>query len=139
MQTPIQVFRDEMCNHKLRITKNRITIFRILEKSGKPLSIQEIIKLADTNSHFTSIYRSIETMTQVGVLRVVPRGFKNLYELGESFQPHHHHATCEKCGHSVAINDANLEKMMRKLTMNANLVPTKHQFELFGVCKKCIK
>lgn len=139
MQKLEQVFREEMLESDLRVTDNRLAIFRVLAESDRPLSIQEIVKLTASNSYFTSIYRSIEAMVQVGILRVVPRGFKNLYELGEAFRPHHHHATCEKCGRSIEIHDAQLEKVMNDLTIQVGFVPTKHHFELFGICQKCRK
>lgn len=137
MQEITQVFDHEMKKAGLRITQNRRAIFEVLKDSGQPLSIQEIIKKSNSEGYFTSVYRSVQAMTRVGILRTVPRGFKNLYELGEAFQPHHHHATCEKCGQSVAIHDVSLEKIMHRLTETAGLKPTGHQFELFGVCKNC--
>jgi Fur family ferric uptake transcriptional regulator len=139
MQEMTQVFDQEMRKAGLRITQNRRAIFSALKYSGRPLSIQEIIKLSNSEGYFTSVYRSVEAMTRAKILCLVPRGFKNLYELGEKFHPHHHHATCEKCSKSVAIHDENLEKMMHKLTIRANLKPTQHEFELFGVCRECRK
>jgi Fur family ferric uptake transcriptional regulator len=137
MQKLEQIFTDEMRRANLRITQNRRAIFRILAGSRAPLSIREILARGNRKNHFTSVYRSIETMTRAGILREIPRGFKNLYELGENFQPHHHHATCEKCGKTVVIHDENLEKLMQNLTLRADLTPTIHQFELFGICEKC--
>ncbi|MCL2038133.1 transcriptional repressor [Candidatus Saccharibacteria bacterium] len=137
MQELSQIFDQEMRRARLRITRNRREIFYILKNSNRPLSIKEIIKTSKGDSSFTSVYRSVDSLTHAGILRLVPRGFKNLYELGEAFRPHHHHATCEKCGESVAVHDADLEKMMHHLTISTGLKPTGHQFELFGVCRRC--
>ena len=139
MQKLEQVFYEEMQKYDLRITNNRLAIFRVLVKAGKPLSIQEIVGLTAKESYFTSIYRSVEIMTRVGVLRSVPRGFKSLYELGETFKLHHHHLTCEKCGQSIEIHDKHLERMMHELTIKAGFTPTKHHFELLGMCQGCSK
>ncbi len=139
MQEIEQLFESEMQKSGLRITRNRRAIFDTLKNAGRPLAIQEIIKMSNSEGYFTSVYRSVDAMTRAEILRIVPRGFKNLYELGEAFRPHHHHATCEKCGKSIQIHDANLEKIMNNLTINAGLKPTGHQFELFGICAKCRK
>jgi len=137
MQELEQIFEREMRKNNLRVTNNRWAIFRILAKVDKPLSIREIIEISNKEGYFTSVYRSVESMTKIGILRAVPRGFKNLYELGEAFRLHHHHLTCEKCNCSIKIHAPRLEKMMHELTMQAGFTPTKHHFELFGICKKC--
>ena len=130
-------FREEVANSGLRLTRNRSAIFAVLAGSDRPMTVQQIVKALAGQAHFTSVYRSVETLTRAGLLREVPRGFKNYYELGEAFRPHHHHATCERCGRSAAIDDPRIERLMRKLTASAGLTPTRHQFELFGVCRKC--
>lgn len=137
MQNSEQIFREEMAKHDLRVTDNRLAIFRVLAESKRSLSIKEIIEISKSEGYFTSVYRSIEAMSRVGILRVVPRGFKNLYELGEKFKPHHHHATCEKCGKSIAIDDPRIERLFHELTMKSGLKPTEHHFEIFGICRKC--
>ncbi|MCL2451783.1 transcriptional repressor [Candidatus Saccharibacteria bacterium] len=130
-------FREEMQNAGLRLTRNRRRIFEVLEMVDRPLTVQQIAKTLVGEVHFTSVYRSIETLTQARLLREIPRGFKNYYELGEMFRPHHHHVTCGHCGRSLAIDDPRIEKLMRELTLRAGLMPTHHNFEMFGVCRKC--
>ncbi|MDR1969921.1 MAG: transcriptional repressor [Candidatus Nomurabacteria bacterium] len=130
-------FREELQNAGLRLTHNRRRIFEILEHTDRPLTIQQIAKILSDEVHFTSVYRSVETLTQARLLREIPHGFKNFYELGEKFRPHHHHVTCEQCGQSVAVDDARVESLMRELTIRAGLMPTRHNFEMFGVCRQC--
>ena len=130
-------FREELQNAGLRLTHNRQLIFETLARTNRPLTIQQIVQALDGQAHFTSVYRSGETLTQARLLREVPHGFKNYYELGEMFRPHHHHATCEHCGRSIAIDDPRIERLMRELTLRAGLMPTRHNFEMFGVCREC--
>jgi Fe2+ or Zn2+ uptake regulation protein len=129
--------REELRGAGLRLTHNRQRIFKVLMRTDRPLTIQQIAKALTGQAHFTSVYRSVETLTQARLLREIPRGFKNYYELGEMFQPHHHHVTCEYCGRSIAIDDPRVEQLMRELTLRAGLMPTKHNFEMFGVCREC--
>lgn len=139
MQNTEQAFREQMTKHGLRVTENRLAIIQAFLKEGKPLSIQEIIGTVSGVGSLSSVYRSVESMTKIGVLRVVPRGFKNLYELGESLWPHHHHVTCEYCGLSASIDDDEIEALIHKLTLSVGLEPTRHEIELFGICQKCGK
>ncbi len=111
-------------------------IFELLKNSGEPLSMQQIISRI-TDHHFVSIYRSVDVLYKAGVVKQVSSGFKNLFELSDEFVPHHHHASCEICGRSLAIIDPELESLMDRLCRAAGLSPTTHQFELFGICSDC--
>ncbi|MGE5309510.1 MAG: Fur family transcriptional regulator [Sphaerimonospora mesophila] len=133
------VFRRQLVSHNLRLTNNRLAIFRILAAADSPLLIREIITMCTDTAHFTSVYRSILSLQQAGIIREVPRGFKIYYELGEDFRPHHHHATCERCGKTTPIDDHSVERLLHSLTIKAGLAPTKHHFELFGICQQCQK
>lgn len=131
------IFKEKLTTHNLRLTRNREEIFRILSTADRPLLIQEVIAAGAGSTHFTSIYRSISSLQKAGIIREIPRGFKVYYELGEDFKPHHHHATCEKCGKTMPIDNVKVEQLLRELTIRAGLQPTKHHFELFGICERC--
>lgn len=120
----------------LRTTHVRKHIFAVLLGASQPLSIQTIVAQLPT-AHYVSIYRSVDALHKAGIIKQVPRGFKNTFELSDMFKPHHHHATCESCGKSVEISDKRLEDLMRLLSVEAGLQPTRHHFELFGVCRLC--
>ena len=131
-----QSLKQQLAKHHMRITHVRLEIFRKLHIANQPLSIQDIAKRIKT-AHFVSVYRSVDSMSKAGILKLVPQGFKNLYELSDIFMPHHHHATCKVCGKTKEIHDDRIEVLMRNLAIGAGLKPTEHQFELFGICKSC--
>ncbi|MCB9821086.1 transcriptional repressor [Candidatus Nomurabacteria bacterium] len=129
-------FEQDMRSSGLRITHVRQRLFEVLAKTNKPLSVKELVEKTD-EAHFVSIYRSIDALHKAGIIKQVPRGFKNLYELSDTYRPHHHHATCEICGKSTSTHDQKLEKLMSDLSVKAGFEPTKHTFEIFGVCNLC--
>jgi len=137
MQTTEQVFRAELKKRGMRVTTNRLVILDCFILFGRPLSVQEIYQASAGKCNLTSIYRSVDSLTRSGVLRIVPRGFKNLYELGEALWPHHHHVSCEYCGATVSIDDERIERLIDELTQAAGFQPTRHDFELFGLCEAC--
>lgn len=120
----------------LSLTGPRAEVFRILRASAGPVSIQEVIEAVD-GIHFVSVYRSIDALIKAGVTIRIPIGFKNKYELSEDFKPHHHHAVCERCGGTWSVEDERAEALMRQLAAQAGLTPTRHHFELYGVCADC--
>ena len=129
-------FEEAIRSQGLRSTEVRKELFSILSTAKAPMSTQELTKKM-TAGHFVSVYRSLNTLLKAGLIREVPYGFKNLYELGDAFKPHHHHATCEVCGKSKEIHDNRIESLMKELTREAGLKPTKHHFEMYGICQSC--
>ncbi len=130
-------FAQQLRKHRLRLTRARKEIFQKLYETNKPLSIQDIASITN-GVHFVSVYRSVDLMQKAGIVKQVPQGFKNLFELSDLFRPHHHHATCKICAASKEIHDARIESLMNTLTKEAGLLPTEHHFELYGICQNCL-
>lgn len=122
----------------LRLTKVRMLVYVMLQNADTPLSIQQIIDRCN-GVHFVSIYRTVEVYLQNGIIKQVPIGFKNKYELSDTFKPHHHHVTCDVCGKSISVNQQSIERLMNSVTQAAGMVPTHHHFEAYGICSACYK
>lgn len=134
----IQHLEESLKQHSLSMTRVRKEIFSIVLESATPMTMQDII-IAAQRVHYVSVYRTIDTLLQIGVVKQVPIGFKNRYEVSDKFKPHHHHVTCERCGKSVAIHDEKIEQLMKNVTMHTGMQPTKHHFEAYGICSDCLK
>lgn len=129
-------FLADMKRFGLRVTHVRQEIFSVLKAADSPLSMQEIVRNTH-GAHFVSVYRSVGALHKAGIIKQVPRGFTNMFELSDTYTPHHHHATCEQCGKSTSIHHSQLEDLMDSLTRKAGLQPTIHTFELLGICRHC--
>ena len=128
---------ETMLKHTgLSMTAPRRSVFDVLKNSHSPLTIKEIVDRIP-NVHYVSVYRSIDALQKHNLIKQVPIGFKNKFELRDEFKPHHHHATCERCGKSVSIENSEIEDIMNKLTKGAGLKPTRHHFEAYGICRQC--
>ena len=138
MQTQLDDSRFKLILQKkgLRLTKVRTLVYSALHSANGPLTIQQIVDICQ-EVHFVSIYRTIDVFLQSGIIKQVPIGFKNKYELSDAFKPHHHHVTCDLCGRSVAVNQQSIERLMSRITQAAGMVPTHHHFEAYGICSMC--
>lgn len=135
MQNPpdMALFSQKLKSAGLRTTIVRKHIFTCLSNSPDPMTIQQLIS-AVNDIHFVSVYRSLDTLTNIGVLKRVPIGLKYKYELSDEFKEHHHHVTCEECGMSVSVTNDEVEKLMMQLTKATGMRPTRHTIEAYGVC-----
>lgn len=85
-----------------------------------------------------SVYRTAELFEKLGIVMRIPNGWKYRLELGEAFLEHHHHATCRKCGASIAMpENPALEASLRELAARRDFALESHQIELVGLCAAC--
>ena len=122
--------------HQLRLTTPRRVLFRALETAHTPQLIHQLVASCP-NIDRTSIYRSLELFASLGIIHVIPVGFKRKYELAEPFVPHHHHVNCTVCGSTTPIDTPELEQLIASIAQSHDFTVNAHHFELEGVCKQC--
>ena len=116
-----------------KITTGRKSVLDYLFKAGKPVSLKDIQnEIPDID--FASIYRIINLLLELKVVRKVNFGEKYLrYELEEENHPHHHHIVCTKCGCIKKIDVC----IVAELEKETNYKILDHNMEFFGLCPKC--
>ena len=120
----------------LKNTPLRRQVFSILKSTHKPLTATQIIA-GCPEAHEVSVYRTIDSFLRTKIIKQVPQGFKNRYELSDQFQSHHHHLNCERCGKSTAIEDQRFERLLTQIGLESRYTLTKHHLELYGICNDC--
>lgn len=131
-------FEKKVSEAGLRMTTTRRGIFDILSKAERPLEITEIVTRLP-GVHFVSVYRSVDALRRAGLIKQLPYGFKNRFELSDAFLPHHHHATCDVCGTVYEINNGKIEQALRSVTNEVGFTSSRHHFEIYGTCRTCSK
>ncbi|MDR1032612.1 MAG: transcriptional repressor [Candidatus Nomurabacteria bacterium] len=119
-----------------RSTMQKRKVFAYLLVTNRPVLTATIADSIPSINRSTA-YRIIDSFTKLDIVKTVPRGFKTMYELSDSFKHHHHHITCARCNKSVEIHSAELEKLIAEITWQANMAPTGHHIELYGICEGC--
>lgn len=129
-------FETIFANKQLRLTTPRRRVFAAMRRAGEPMTASSIAKQCPTMDR-TSIYRTLELFTQLGIAHSVPIGWKQRYELASPFRSHHHHLTCLSCGKLVDIHSPQLERAMTKIAHGNGFAATEHTFEIRGLCETC--
>lgn len=129
-------FRAVLIEHKLSTTKPRLAVYEALQHH-KSLTMGELVATCDGVDR-ASVYRVVDVFERLGIVVRIPNGWKYLLELGEAFNEHHHHATCNQCGGSISLpEDSELEKRLREMASRRKFSMTAHQIELIGTCEAC--
>ncbi|MFE2194187.1 Fur family transcriptional regulator [Streptomyces olivaceus] len=135
---PPQDPRALLRRHGLRCTAGRLRIMFLLRSSGQHLTPAEIctqLTRKGSGRHSTTVYRSLEALTAVGVLHAVPGPGPTRY--GMSDEPHHHVA-CQRCGHVADLPSDPLADAVARIEQLTGLRPgTSGSLLLYGLCAAC--
>ena len=119
-----------------RLTSPRKQVFSTLERAGHPLSLADLSKTVEEVDR-TSIYRTIELFSTLGIIEILHIGWKKQYELASPFQPHHHHLRCTNCNKLVTVDLPELERAVEDFAHSYGFSLTSHTIELLGLCPDC--
>lgn len=123
-----------------RVTGVRIELLRLLERSGKPLSIQNILSLwKESPPDQTTLYRSLTDLSSAEIVRRIDLNTGIAHFEYTPDRPHHHHIVCNECGMIEEINDCSVDVLQKKISAASTKFReiTTHNLEFFGRCLKC--
>ena len=120
----------------MRKTRQRDAIREVFEKSGRPLSPDEVRELASESIPgigIATVYRNLKSLVELGVLKTIDiPGTSSLYELADL--EHHHHFQCESCDKVFDIHGCPGD--LQELTPPGFQVKS-HSITLYGNCPEC--
>jgi len=125
-----------------RYTANRRQIVDLLTSSTNPLSLPELLELANGSLVQSSAYRNLSVLEEAGVVRRLAVGDFARFELAEDLTEHHHHLICDSC-HRVtdyrvpADLEASLEHAFVAIAQQTGFRPDHHRLDLIGTCSEC--
>jgi len=130
----IQRLRDQ----GLRVTPDRLTIFRELVKAENPLPKPDLVeRLRSDGINQATVYRVLDLFTALAIVHPVllPHGVVG-YESVPPFRDHHH-IVCASCGTMADLYQCNLDDVIKLDLASAGFVPISHSLEVVGLCTKC--
>jgi Fur family ferric uptake transcriptional regulator len=135
MNSARDAFRGLLKANGYSITKPRLRVFEVLLEK-KPLSMHDLVARAGQADR-ASVYRAVELFERLGIVQRLNTGWKYKLELSDKFVEHHHHLTCVSCGKTIAMNEAELERLIAQAAAAHQFTPTAHQIEVQGLCQDC--
>ena len=130
---------EQLRAHGHRITGPRKAMLAILTKEHGPFSADELHrKLGKEGCDVVTVYRSLQAMEEIGVLRRCDFGdatYRYEFNTGEH---HHHHIICRVC-RSVELLDFCVADSLERHARQKGYLNVTHILEVFGVCPSCAK
>lgn len=139
--TLLQEFCQKLRNAGYKATPGRLAILTTLAQTTNPQNITDLIrKLKHTTIDQATIYRALKVLEKIKLVRLVElRQGSTYYELSDPDD--HHHIVCINCNIIEDFSGCNIKKIQTQaLKTSKNFIEIlDHSFELFGICKKCMK
>ena len=130
------MYIDLLKKHNLSVTQKRIGILNGLHGAG-PVTIDTLKKKMDIDIDTSTLYRSLKIMVDKGLI------YQTDFREGVSYfelqgDDHHHHIVCTQCKDRQSIKLC-VQNEAADVAKEKGYTLTNHIFELFGLCKKCLK
>lgn len=100
-------------------------------------SLADAVQRADPDIHLSTIYRTLERLTELDVVNHVHLGHgPAVYHLADDS---HHHVVCDRCGSVVELPADVFEALGRRIERDHGFRLNAHHFALGGSCRRCIE
>lgn len=138
MDRRVEHFIDTCRRHQLKITPQRVAIYRELMQSRQHPTANMIfntIKLAFPNISFDTVNRTLMTFAEIGVVDVV-EGFG----APKRFDPDtnaHHHLHCTACGRIIDFTYEGYAQLDVPEAISRSFTVTSMRVVLKGICEAC--
>jgi Fur family transcriptional regulator, ferric uptake regulator len=146
-ETPKRSFDDidgalaVLREHGLRISSARRLVLQSLFAADAPASAEAIAGRTDRDGlalDLASVYRNLETLERVGVVRHVHLGHgPGLYALAGGRE--REYLVCDRCGRVDAVEPARLERARDTIRADFGYEARFTHFPIVGVCAECAK
>lgn len=135
--------RRHLAERNIRYTRGRKALIKAVQLAGGPLSAAELHSQVKRSVPISSLYRSLATLEEAGVLSLHHgQGKIARFELAEWLTGHHHHVLCIECGKvdDVELDDDSEQLLERLATVAGGQLgfqESGHRLEIEGLCRKC--
>ncbi len=132
--------KEELRARGFKLTAPRLAIIDYLaDENGHP-SVQDIyegIRSEAPNIGMATIYRTVDLLLEIGVLRAFTLQDNRLrYEMNWPGN-HHHHLICRRCGEVLEFGSCNFQLIAEEIEQVTRYRIHEHTLEVFGTCPQC--
>jgi Fur family ferric uptake transcriptional regulator len=124
-----------------RSGRGRRAVIEVLARHGCLMTANDILAELNTRNAgigFATVYRALETLSELGVVRRVDPGTGSAaYEPVDPSGDHHHHVVCDRCGDVAPFEDEALERTIEELSRRLGREIESHEVVLRGSCGAC--
>lgn len=126
--------------HGYKLTPQRRGVIRIItstEDHLTPAAMYEKVHQEHPKIGLVTIYRTLEILTELGLICEVHVGGSCRSYLMRRPSGHHHHLVCSDCGKVIDFADCALSELEQRLRRETGFKMESHLLEFLGCCPAC--
>jgi Fur family ferric uptake transcriptional regulator len=132
----------ELPGHGYRRTSQREAVLDVLEARGGHLTAAEIVAAVqqrDLPVNRSTVYRTLETLLDTGLIRASRLGRSTSYEVTHPAGPEaeHHHLVCRVCQGTHHVTGGGVTEILRAEAAQAGFRVEDVQLTASGICRRC--
>jgi Fur family ferric uptake transcriptional regulator len=118
-----------------RMTPQRLAILQALHEVGHLSPAQIYQRVRQTGMTEATVYRTLEFLSENGVVLVADRGNGHLaYELAAAT---HHHVVCRDCGAQLDVEPELVRDVLERIESRTGFRLNAAHLTFFGLCPHC--
>jgi Fur family transcriptional regulator, ferric uptake regulator len=132
--------REELRRAGHRTGGARAAVLDLVAQQTCCLTAQQIfdrLRADGRDVGIASVYRALELLTRMSLLRRVELADAAGYEPALPGGEHHHHVVCDRCGRVSTFEDERLEQAIERLAGRLKFDVAGHDVVLHGHCPDC--
>jgi Fur family ferric uptake transcriptional regulator len=136
------IFHGHLKRVGLKQTGQRGVILRTFLDTRDHLSTDELYRLVkkhDERIGFTTVYRTLKLLAECGLASEVAFNDGVTRYEQQYNRRNHHHMVCTECGSSVEFFSRDIERIEQEVGRKNKYLPTRHTFQIYGICERCQK
>jgi len=129
----------ELSSLGLKKTHQRALILEILETGGQHLTAEEIgqaVLERGVQLNRSTVYRTLETLSDVGILKSSRAGRATRYEVAHPGSDHHH-LVCDVCGGTSHLPGGDADEIINRQSVAMGFSPGTVEILVRGRCREC--
>ena len=120
----------------LRVSSARRLVLQSLFAADGPATAEAIARRTGLALDLASVYRNLETLERVGIVRHVHLGHgPGLYALAGARE--REYLVCDRCGHVEAVESDRLERTRESIRADFGYEARFTHFPIVGICADC--
>ncbi len=137
-----RILREYLERMGLKKSAQRDSILHVFLDTREHLSTEELhrlVKVQDPSIGYTTVYRTLKLFAECGLAAEVE------FHDGIARYEHslnrrtHHHMVCMSCGESIEFFAPEVEAVEKRIGKKFGFIPSRHNFQIYGICEKCHK
>ncbi len=141
MNLDLDTLNSELSRQGYKLTRQRRAVVEVVTQANTRLSAADVYVEAQgacPDLGLTTVYRTLEILEQMGVIRRV-----HLDDGCEGFAPasaeHGHLLICSGCQTTIEFEDCDLKALLKRVSAQTGFTIEQHWLELVGLCPHCRK